>query len=271
MYLFRHLLASFIQPIRCFALASSLLITAAAYGAEQSLLVKHETEVTAKKCSKLLPAEYQWQALDWSHLRAADLPRALKIFPVQQPACETNAAICAEAESQKIIAVNVDVFFKDSVIWNKPEQLLPYMELVNRYYQQARIGFNFSFRPASELPAWNDNINQLTIIFASALPTPAGKVADAFGNLPAGKVVLNDVLMRRQDKHSNPYFLVGKPLGHELGHVLGLAHTQDKTLLMTQGTSPQHALDVLPEQALIMRVMALQRFGGKLDPVVTCD
>ncbi|MBI3731525.1 MAG: hypothetical protein HY254_24770 [Burkholderiales bacterium] len=228
------------------------------------------TEATAKNCSKLLPAEYQWQALDWSHLRAAELPRAFKISPDQQPVCEMNAAICSEAESKKIIAVSVDVFFKDSAIWNKPEQLLPYIELVNRYYQQARITFNFRFRPTNELPAWTENRNQLTVIFASAMPAPTGKVADAFGNLPAGKAVFNDVLMKRQDRHANPYFLVGKPLGHELGHVLGLAHTQDKVLLMTQGTSPQNALEILPEQALIMRVMALQRFGGKLDPLIAC-
>ncbi|MFZ6731515.1 hypothetical protein ACO0LG_06315 [Undibacterium sp. Ji42W] len=228
------------------------------------------SQTTLPDCSTILPSKYQWQALDWSHLHAADLPRAFKIFPDQQPVCAMNAAMCREAESKRSIEVDVAVFFKDSAIWSKPEQLQSYMALVNRYYQQARITFNFKFRPVNELPAWTENRNQLTIIFATAMPSPAGKVADAFGNLPAGKAVFNDVLMQRQDRHANPYFLMGKPLGHELGHILGLAHTQDKALLMTQGTSPQNALDILPEQALIMRVMALQRFGGKLDPVIAC-
>ena len=273
MHLLPHALINSVMQSICRFTAAGLLLMAStvdAASAEQSASANLAMEATAKNCNKLLPAEYQWQALDWSHLRAENLPRALKIFPDQQPVCTANAAICTEAESKKTIGINVDVFFKDSAIWNKPEQLAPYIELVNRYYQQARIGFNFRFRPVSEMPAWNESINQLTVIFASAMPAPAGKIADAFGNLPAGKVVFNDVLMNRQDKHANPYFLIGKPLGHELGHVLGLAHTQDKALLMTQGTSPQNALDILPEQALIMRVMALQRFGGKLDPIITC-
>ncbi|PXX35358.1 hypothetical protein DFR42_12046 [Undibacterium pigrum] len=252
------------QSFVCFILACLALVVAPVYGAES------KREVDAKKCRKLLPDEYQWQARDWSHLQVTDLPRALKIFPEQQPDCALHAAICADAESKKTIVVDVDVFFKDSAIWNRPEQLPAYMALVNRYYQQASISFNFKFRPANELPAWTGNRHQLTVIFASAMPNPAGKIADAFGNLPAGKAVFNDVLMNRQDKHANPYFMMGKPLGHELGHVLGLAHTQDKALLMTQGTSPQNALDILPEQALIMRVMALQRFGGKFDTVPAC-
>lgn len=268
MYSFPHSFNSARHAICRFA--SLLLLASTAFGAEQNLSANSASEATTKNCSKLLSDEYKWQALDWSHLRATDLPRELKIFPDQQPACEANVAICREAESKKVIAVNVDVFFKDSAIWNGPEQLQPYIALVNRYYQQAHIVFNFNFLPVSELPAWTENRNQLTVIFASAMPAPAGKVADAFGNLPAGKAVFNDVLMKRQDRHANPYFLMGKPLGHELGHVLGLAHTQDKALLMTQGTSPQNALEILPEQALIMRIMALQRFGGKLDPVIAC-
>jgi hypothetical protein len=264
MHLFPSSFALVMQSVVCSILACLTLVVAPVHGTES------ERAVDAKNCRKLIPDEYQWQALDWSHLWAADLPRELKIFPEQQPDCAVHAGICADAKSKKTIVVDVDVFFKDSAIWNKPEQLRAYMALVNRYYQQARIGFNFKFRPASELPAWTENRNQLTVIFASAMPAPAGKVADAFGNLPAGKAVFNDVLMKRQERHANPYFIMGKPLGHELGHVLGLAHTQDKALLMTQGTSSQNALDILPEQALIMRVMALQRFGGKLDSVIAC-
>ncbi|MFZ6769409.1 hypothetical protein ACO0LM_20350 [Undibacterium sp. Di26W] len=222
------------------------------------------------ECSHLLPPEYQWQPQDWSTLHAASLPRELRIFANQQPGCEANATLCAAAESNTLIGVNVDVYFKDSAIWTKPEQLLPYMELVNRYYQQARIVFHFRFRPATEIPAWTDHINQLSVIFSAAMPNPAGTVADAFGNLPAGKAVFNDVLMNRPDRHVNRYFAMGKPLGHELGHVLGLAHTQDRALLMTQGTAPQNALVITPEQALIMRMMALQRFGGVLDPISVC-
>ncbi len=270
MYTFPHSFNSARLAICVGAFTSLLLFVSTVFGMEQNLSTNAATDATTKNCSKLLPDEYQWQALDWSHLRTADLPRELKIFPDQQAACAMNTAICSEAESKKIIAVDVDVFFKDSAIWSKPEQLQPNMELVNRYYQQARITFNFRFRPIDELPAWTENRNQLSIIFAAAMPAPAGKVADAFGNLPAGKAVFNDVLMNRPSRHANPYFLMGKPLGHELGHVLGLAHTQDKALLMTQGTSPQNALDILPEQALIMRIMALQRFGGRLDPVIAC-
>lgn len=257
--------------IVCRLILGCLLLTSTIDAASQvqSASVNLAPQAT-QNCSKVLPDEYQWQALDWSHLRFAEVSRALKIFPEQQPICEANAAMCADAESSKNIAVDVDVFFKDSAIWTRPAQLLPYMTLVNRYYQQARISFNFRFRPSSELPAWTENRNQLTVIFASATPAPAGKVTDAFGNLPAGKAVFNDVLMNRPDRHANPYFLMGKPLGHELGHVLGLAHTQDKALLMTQGTAPQNALDILPEQALIMRLMALQRFGGKLDVMMAC-
>ncbi|MBC3920850.1 hypothetical protein H8L32_25520 [Undibacterium sp. CY18W] len=259
---YRHLLTQYARFLK-FAGLAAILVGAAAIRAEET--------APATECSKLIPPEYQWQPLDWSQLHAASLPRELRIFPNQQPGCEANEAMCTAAESNRLIGIHVDVYFKDSAIWNRPEQLLPYMELVNRYYQQARIVFHFRFKPATEIPAWNDNINQLSVIFAAAMPNPAGTVADAFGNLPAGKAVFNDVLMNRPDRHANRYFAMGKPLGHELGHVLGLAHTQDKALLMTQGTSPQNALVITPEQALIMRVMALQRFGGVFEAVSACN
>ena len=70
--------------------------------------------------------------------------------------------------------------------------------------------------------------------------------------------------MDRSHVHMNPLFLPGKPIRHEIGHVLGLPHVNVRRFLMAQGTSARNQLELSPEESVIMRIMALYRFGGEI-------
>ncbi|MAD61929.1 MAG: hypothetical protein CMH49_10535 [Myxococcales bacterium] len=207
--------------------------------------------------------EGAWSPHDLSGVDAYAIPNAAKIFAARHPAYRTIPDIVMAATSNTLIQVPVDIYLIDSVIWVEPEQLNPYLILVNQYFNQASIQFIFSFKEG-EAPAWNDLINQFHLYFARAMTNPNGAIPDGFGNLPAGKAVINDQIMNRAHVHENPLFLPGKPIGHELGHVLGLPHVPARNFLMAQGTSARNQLDLSPEEAVVMRIMALHRFGGVL-------
>ena len=59
-----------------------------------------------------------------------------------------------------------------------------------------------------------------------------------------------------------PIFCRVSPLDMKL--VMGLSHVDDVTNLMVQGTSPNRRLELEPIQAVIMRQLALSRYGGQV-------
>ena len=209
------------------------------------------------------PYEATWAPHDLSRVDAYSIPSSAKIFAGQHPAYRMIPEIIALATSNRTIRVSIDVYLIDSRIWTEPEQLMPYFALVSDYFTQARIQLSFTFQEG-RAPAWEAARDQLHLYFAYRMMNPRGAIPDGFGNLPAGKAVLNDQLMDRPHVHMNPLFLPGKTIGHEIGHVLGLPHVNPRNFLMAQGTSARNQLDLTAEESVIMRVMALHRFGGEV-------
>ena len=209
------------------------------------------------------PYDETWTPHDLSGVDAYAIPSSAKIFANQHPDYQTIPETVALATSNRTIRVSIDVYLVDSTIWTEPDQLLPYFALTNDYFTQARIELNFTFREG-EAPAWEEDLDQLHLYFTEAMMNPRGATPDGFGNLPAGKAVLNDQLMDRPHVHTNPLFLPGKTIGHEIGHVLGLPHLTPRNFLMAQGTAARNQLDIGPEESVIMRVMALHRFGAEI-------
>ena len=203
-----------------------------------------------------------WIPLDLSQVDAYAIPRSAKIFADLHPDYARIPNLISIATSNVQVRVSVHIYLIDSEIWTHSDLLIPYLELVTAYFNQARIQLDFTFQHG-QAPNWTEDVNQLHLYFARAMRNPTNRIPDGFGNLPAGKAVLNDRLMDRPHVHMNPLFLPGKPLGHEIGHVLGLPHVNARRFLMAQGTSAQNQLDLSPEEAVIMRVMALYRFGGE--------
>ena len=226
--------------------------------------------VRGVECEANLSSELAWKKLNWAGLSQTRVPTALKIFAASHPDCDDYQAECESARSAQMMHIPVDVYLLDSERWTQPEQVYVFLKLVNEYYIQASIQFDFEFRQDTDYPGLEEDINQLTLVFGRAIRSPANAVPDGFGNLPRGKAVLNDSLLERPRRHMNELFNPGKPIGHELGHVLGLSHNTDRALLMSQGTSADNDFDLLPEQALIMRTLGMVRFGAKLDPARRC-
>lgn len=222
------------------------------------------------ECPGVLNGRYEWEQLDWSGVTVESIPASQKIFDAQHPSCDLVPEACQVAESDSRLEVVVHTYL-DSTIWLTPAQLETYLELVNRYFAQAGIRFEFDFRLDEEPPALTDNVDQLTLIFGSATLSPGGNNTDAFGNLPSGKAVVNDSLMGRDHINANPYFVPGKTIGFVLGLVLGSAIVPGPpALLMAQGTGLSNGLELLPEQAVIMRSLAMARFGATVDPPNFC-
>ena len=236
------------------------------HNADMSEVIATELDATIPFISDIgpndLPYMTSWEPLDLSEVDAYRIPRSAKIFARLHPDYDTIPNTVTIAVSNVMIRVPISVYLIDSTIWTESSQLLPYFELVNDYFHQARIQLVFTFRQG-QAPLWEANIDQLHIYFTNAMMNPSGAIPDGFGNLPAGKAVLNDRLMNRSHVHANPLFLPGKPIGHEIGHVLGLPHVTPRTFLMAQGTSVSNQLDLTPDEAVIMRIMALHRFGGE--------
>lgn len=218
----------------------------------------------------VLAGRYEWEPVDWSSLSPADAPDDLKVFPDLHPSCEFSPAACEVAAGDLLMGVTVRVYL-DSTIWTAPEQLTTYLELVNRYFAQAALRFDFDFRPLDEMPELHEDIDQLTLILARALPSPSGEPTEAYGHLPSGKAVVNDTVMLRPHSNENPYFVPGKTIGTMLGLVLGASFVEGpEELLMAKGTGPSNGLEILPAQALIMRVSAFARFGGSVEAPHVC-
>lgn len=209
------------------------------------------------------PYDETWTPHDLSGVDAYAISSSAKIFANQHPDYQTIPETVALATSNRTIRVSIDVYLVDSTIWTEPDQLLPYFALTNDYFTQTRIELDFDFRQG-EAPAWEEDVDQLHLYFTAAMMNPRGATPDGFGNLPAGKAVLNDQLMDRPHVHTNPLFLPGKTIGHEIGHVLGLPHLTPRNFLMAQGTAARNQLDIGPEESVIMRVMALHRFGAEI-------
>ena len=209
------------------------------------------------------PYDDVWEPHDLSRVDAYAIPSSAKIFAGQHPSYRMIPETVARATSNRTIRVPIDVYLIDSAIWTEPAQLLPYFALTRDYFGQARIDLRFTFREGPA-PAWEEAPDQLHLYFTEAMMNPRGAIPDGFGNLPAGKAVLNDQLMNRPHVNRNPLFLPGKTIGHEIGHVLGLPHVNPRRFLMAQGTAAQNRLDLTAEESVIMRIMALHRFGGEL-------
>lgn len=218
-----------------------------------------------------LTGRYEWEPLDWSGLSVSELSGEFKIFDADHPSCETALEVCQLAESDRFLQVPVQVYL-DSDIWSTRAQLENYLELVNRYFMQAALRFEFDFDSGLEVPTLEENIDQVSLIFARAMTSPAGSdTARAFGNMLLGKAVVNDSTMTRTQNSDNPYFLPGKTIGFVLGLVLGASIVDGPDqLLMAQGYGEANGLDLLPEQALIVRSIALDRFGATPDPPNLC-
>lgn len=209
------------------------------------------------------PAEIPipWPALDLTGVNALSIPSSAKIFSNEHPDYTTIPDIIETATSNTSITLNIKVYLIDSAIWTNEDQLKPFFDLVNEYYNQARIYLDFEFE-SGEPPAFEEDIDQFHLFFAAAMQSPRGNTPDGFGNLPAGKAVLNDQLLDRVVDHVEPLFNPGKPIGHEIGHVIGLPHVPSSNFLMAQGTRSDNQLDITEQEAVIMRIMALYRFGA---------
>ena len=204
-----------------------------------------------------------WQPLELSRVNAYAIPNSAKIFAEQHPDYSTIPELITQATSNILIRIEINIYLIDSSLWTDPDQLSAYLALVKDYFIQARIQLRFTFKEGPA-PAWTEEINQVHLYFTHAMRNPRGALPQGFGNLPAGKAVINDHLMDRPQLHDNPLFLPGKPIGHEIGHVLGLPHVSDRRYLMAQGTSAENQLQITAEEAVIMRVMALFRFGATI-------
>tara|TARA_B100001093_G_C26510195_1_gene877172 strand:- start:81 stop:698 length:618 start_codon:yes stop_codon:yes gene_type:complete len=186
-----------------------------------------------------------------------------RVFDNKHPKCSRNRRDCNTALSTDWIDLKVNVYIQGSDIWTDYKRLANYFILTRNYYRQAKINLKFKcYTPPSNREHSGRDRDRLSIIFGKGIPTPDGKVADGWGNLPRGLAVINDQIMDRPKSHANPYFLPGKPIGHEIGHVLGLAHAKSIKNLMAQGTASSNQLDLKPIQAVIMRIMAINRFGA---------
>lgn len=202
-----------------------------------------------------------WAAHDLTSVDVFSIPSTAKIFSNQHPNYASIPDVVETAISNTTITLNVKVYLVDSAIWTNENQLQPYFDLINEYYNQARIYLDFEYG-SGEPPEWDEDINQLHLLFAEAMQNPAGNIPDGFGNLPAGKAVLNDQLMDRVVNHVEPLFNPGKPIGHEIAHVIGLPHVDSLNFLMAQGTTSNNQLDISKQEAVVMRIMALYRFGA---------
>lgn len=222
------------------------------------------------ECDAEIGAEYSWSPLDWSGLSIDTVPTGQKIFPAEHPNCNQHQDACASAHGADLIGIPVDVYLLDSSVWTAQEQLYPFLKLANKYFQQASIQLEFEFMPDADYPGLEGNVDRLTLVFGSRVAGPAGRIPDAFGSLPTGKAVLNDSLMSRPMLHHSALFNPGKPIGHQIGHVLGASDQERPDLLMAPGTGPDNGLTLLPTQALVLRVLGLARFGGIENPSPRC-
>jgi hypothetical protein len=210
-----------------------------------------------------------WRELDWGDLSAAQMDSSesnvWRIFRQAHPKCSREKKLCQTALSTKWLELTVNVYLQGTKRWTAYKQLANYFVLTRNYYRQARINLKFQCsNPPNRIHVQAPSKDRIAFKFAKMILNPDGKRLDGFGNLPLGLAVLNDQIMDRRDKHKNPYFLPGKPIGHELGHVLGLAHVDERKNLMSQGTNPNNQLVLESMQAVIMRSVALSRFGAKV-------
>jgi len=210
-----------------------------------------------------------WRELEWSGLSAAELDNmknnVWRVFQEQHPKCSKKKELCRTALSKKWLDLTVHVYLQGSERWTAYTQLANYFILTRNYYRQARINLKFKCStPPQRVHTKARNENIIAFKFGKSILNPNGDLKDGFGNLPLGLAALNDRIMNRTGDHKNPYFLPGKPIGHEIGHVLGLSHVDELRNLMSQGTSPRNQLVIEPVQAVIMRTLALSRFGAKV-------
>lgn len=249
---------------------------ARAPGPSGSLRIHHRTVPQRSADYKLRPCYFErysrgvtniWKPRSWKHLtpELIDHPdtRTFRVSAGHHPRCSREPELCETALSTSWLDLDVSVFIDGSKEWSSFRQLAPYFILTRNYFRQARINLIFK---CGTLPT---NVTKhpqspLKVIFGEAILNPKGRLVDGFGNLELGQAVINDQIMKRPRRHSDPHFLPGKPIGHEIGHVLGLAHVEDKRYLMAQGTSAKNKLRILPKQAVIMRSVALSLFDARV-------
>jgi hypothetical protein len=219
---------------------------------------------------------YSQPIQDCSRVNVNEISAGLKIFPEYHPIYSKHPDTLNKALNTLDFMVTVAVdLHVDTDYWT-PEDVIAFSRCVNNYYEAANIRFLFTCstyassasEPLSVLSRRipSDSSAILRLYFTDNLAGASGEVSDGFGNLPSGTAVINHRIVARPVANALPNFNTVKPMGHELGHVLGLAHTSDKINLMCQGTSADNSVKLLPEQIVIVRFMALYRYRAVAVP-----
>jgi hypothetical protein len=221
-------------------------------------------------------SEYSQPIQDCSRVNTDEISAGLKIFPEYHPIYSNHPDTLSKALNTLDFTVTITVDLHVDTDYWIPEDVIAFGRFVNNYYEAANVKFLFTCSTYSSsasgplsvlsrrIPA--DSSCGLRLYFTDKLAGASGEVSDGFGNLPSGTAVINHRIMARPVASTLPCFNTVKPMGHELGHVLGLAHTSDKRNLMTQGTSADNSVKLLPEQIVIVRFMALYRYRAVAVP-----
>lgn len=221
--------------------------------------------------------DYWRPTQDCSAVNTANITNDLKAFPDWHPNYDHFPVTLNNAKKtlayKMVIPVEVRI---DTRYWSE-SAVKNHLTYVNRYYRAANIYFQYSYSTTFDFTSSrilsryfpNGTSGKIHLIFSDNITAPSGAQSDAWGSLPLGTAVINKQIMTRSWSNDLPYFNPVKPIGHQLGRVLGLADygSYGSEFLMSLGTEKTNGLTLLLRQMVIQRFMATYRFNGSFIPM----